>query len=133
MKKIISFILLLIGLYIISIFTFPSISSSIWEKLWLTWFNQKVITLRDEFNDFIINFDLMWKYKDTKNQALEIKQNVETQVNDTKQKIETIQTNVDKTAKAIDDTTKAIDNVSKTASELTKSIGDIVPKTSTWN
>lgn len=123
---------MLIVSYIISIFAFPSLANSIWETFWLKWFNSSVIKLRDDFNNFITNFDMKWKYKDTKDQALEIKQNVETQVNETKKQIEIIQTNVDKTAKAIDDTTKAIDNVSKTASELTKSIVDVVPKTSSW-
>lgn len=133
MQKVIFFILGLIVLYIVSIFASPSLSSSIGEKIWLTWFNSWVMKVRDDFNDFITNFDVIWKYKDTKDQALEIKQNVEIQVQETKTKIETVQTKVDEVWKAIDDTTKAIDNVSKTASELTKSIGDIVPKTWSWN
>lgn len=140
MKRIISFILLLICLYLISIFAFPSVSSYIWEKLWLTSFNESVIKSRDDLNDFITNFDLMWKYKDTKEQVFEIKQNVETQVKDTKEKIETIQTNVDKTAKAIDNTTKAVKDTINSLNELQNSIVNVVSdsssgswKSSSWS
>lgn len=127
MKKIISVVLFLIGLYIILIFTAPSISSSIWDKLWLIWFNQKIISLRDEFNKFIVNYDFIWKYNDTKNKVLEIKQNVETQVDDTKKKIEVIQTNVDKTTKSVNNTTKAINDTMNSLNELQNSVVDIIP------
>lgn len=133
MKKIISLILLLIGLYIISIFLFPSISSSIWEKIWLTWFNESVIKVKKDFDDFIMNFDVIWKYKETKDSALELKQNVETQVQETKKQIEVIQTNVDKTTKAIDDTSKAVNNTVNSLNDLTKSIKDVVPTSSSWS
>lgn len=133
MKKTISFILLLIGLYLISIFVFPSASSYIWDKIWLTWFNSWVLKVRDDFNDFITNFDVVWKYKETKDSALEIKQTVDSQVQDTKQKIEVIQTNVDKTSKAIDDTTKSVNNTVDSLNELQNSIIDVVPKTWSWN
>lgn len=133
MLKVIYFISALVALYFISIFAFPSVSSSIGGKLWLTAFNQSVIQLRDDFNDFVTNFDVIGKYKDTKDQALEIKQNVETQVQETKQKIETIQTNVDKTAKAIDDTTKAVNTTVESLSELQESIVNVVPKSASWS
>lgn len=133
MKKVIFLILLLIVSYILSIFVFPSFSKYIWEKLWLTWFNTSVVKIRNDFNEYITSFDMKWKYNDTKEQALEIKQNVETQVNETKKQIEVIQTNVDKTAKAIDDTTKAINNVVKTSSDLTQSITNVIPKTWSGN
>lgn len=129
MKKIVSIILLLIGLYIISIFAFPSVSSYIWEKLWLTSFNESIIKFRDNLNDFVTNFDLIdliWKYNDTKKQVLEIKQNVETQFENTKKKIEVIQTNVDKTAKSFNDTINSLN-------ELQNSIEDILPKSVSWN
>lgn len=132
MQKIIYAILALIILYIVSIFAFPSVSSYIWEKVWLTGFNESLIKVKADVEDFITNFDVIWKYKDTKDQALEIKQNVETQVEETKQKIETIQTNVDKTAKAIDETTKAVNNTMDSLNELWNSISNVVPWTLTW-
>lgn len=132
MKKAILFLLVIFVLYILSIFAIPSVSSYIWEKLWLTWFNNWVVKIRDDFNDFITNFDIIWKYKETKDSALEIKQTVESQVWETKQKIETIQTNVDKTAKAIDETTKAVDNTINSLNELQESIVDVVPKSASW-
>lgn len=133
MKKVILFIISLIVLYIISIFALPSVSSYIGEKVWLTGFNNQVIKIRDEFNNFITNFDVIWKYKDTKDSALEIKQTVESQVIETKQKIETIQTNVEKTTQAIDETTKAVNNTIDSINELWDSIWDIVPSSSSWN
>lgn len=133
MKKIILFVVALFVTYIISIFALPSVSSYIWEKFWLTGFNNWVISIRDGFNDFITNFDVIGKYKETKDSALEIKQNVETQVQETKQKIETIQTNVEKTSQAIDETTKAVNNTLDSLNDLGNSIWDIVPSSNSWN
>lgn len=127
MQKFIYFVCAIIVLYFISLFAFPWVSSYLGEKLGLTGFNQSVLQARDDFNEFVTSFDVVWKFKDTKDQALEIKQNVETQVEDTKKKIEVIQTNVDKTSKAIDDTTKAVNNTVNSLNELQNSIVDVVP------
>jgi peptidoglycan hydrolase CwlO-like protein len=126
MKKIIFLILLCFVLYIVSIFAFPSISTLIWEKLWLTWFNESVVKIKKDFNEFVLGFDVTGKYNDTKNQALEIKQNIETQVKETKGKIEVIQNNVDKT-------TQAVDNLWKTTNDLKNSVSDIIPGSWTGN
>ncbi len=133
MKKVILFLLAGVVFYIISIFALPSVSSYVWEKIGLTGFNNGVIKIRDEFQEFITHFDVMGKYKETKDSALEIKQTVESQVGETKQKIETIQTNVEKTSQAIDETTKAVNNTLNSLNELGNSIGDIVPASSSWN
>lgn len=133
MLKVIYFICAVAVMYFVSIFALPSVSSTIWETLGLTAFNQSVIKVRDNFNEFITNFDVIGKYKDTKDQALEIKQNVETQVEDTKKKIETIQTNVDKTAKAIDETTKAVNTTVDSLNDLQESIVNVVPSTGSGN
>jgi len=133
MKKILLFLASIVVFYIISIFIFPSVSSYIWEKLWLTWFNNSVIKIRNDFNDFITNFDVVWKYKETKDSAFEIKQTVESQVWETKKQIETIQTNVEKTKNSIDETTKAINNTIDSLNELQNSIINVVPKNSTWS
>lgn len=132
MKKIILFLAALVVFYIVSIFIFPSVSSYIWEKIWLTWFNDNVIKIRNDFNDFITNFDVVWKYKDTKDDALKIKQNVEIQVWETKKQIETIQTNVEKTKASIDETTKAVNNTVNSLNELQNSIVNVVPLTASW-
>ena len=133
MKKVILFLLASMVFYIISIFALPSVSSYVWEKVGLTGFNNAVIQIRDEFQEFITQFDVIGKYKETKDSALEIKQSVESQVWETKQKIETIQTNVEKTSQAIDETTQAINNTMNSLNELGNSIGDIVPSTSSGN
>lgn len=130
MKKIVLFILSVIVLYIVSIFVFPSASSYIWERIWLIGFNNWVIKIRDEVNEFFTWFDIMGKYKDTKDSALEIKQNIEVQVQDTKQKIEVIQTKVDETGKAIEQTRDSLNNTVNTLNELWNSISDIVPSSS---
>lgn len=131
MKKIILFIMVIILFYIVSIFVLPSVSSYIGEKIWLTWFNNRVIQLRDEFNEFVTNFDIMWKYKETKDSALEIKQTVESQVGETKQKIETIQTKIDETEKAIEQTKESVNQTLNTLQELQKSVTDIIPWSAT--
>ncbi|MGE4444079.1 MAG: hypothetical protein AB7E37_03755 [Candidatus Altimarinota bacterium] len=126
MKKAILIILSIFVLYLVSIFALPSVSSYIGEKVGLTEFNSGVIKARDEVNEFFSSFDIIGKYKDTKDSALEIKQNLEIQVQDTKVKIEEIQTKVDETGKAIDETTKAINNTVNTINDLGNSISNIV-------
>lgn len=126
MKKVILFIVSIVVLYIVSIFVLPSVSSYIWDKIGLTNFNSWVIQVRDEVNEFFSSFDVIWKYKDTKDSALEIKQNLEIQGKDIKVKIEEIQTKVDETWKAIDETTKAINNTVNTINDLGSSISNIV-------
>lgn len=132
MKKILAFIFLIVWIYILLIFISPVVANNIWEKIWLLNFNNNLIETKKGIEDFIVNFDLVWKISETKKDALEIKQNVETQVQETKQKIETIQTNVDKTAKAIDQTTKAVNETVNSLNELQKSIWDVVPSIGTW-
>lgn len=132
MKKIILFILSVIVFYIISIFLLPSVSSYLSEKLWLIEFNNSVIKIRSDFNDFITNFDITWKYSETKNSVFEIKQNVENQVWETKKQIETIQTSVEKTKASIEETTNAVNNTINSLNELQQSIVNVLPKTSSW-
>lgn len=134
MKKIILFILRVIVLYILMIFSLPNLASSIWEKLWLLWFNNKVIKIKQNIDDFFTWVDINESLKETKNSALEIKQNIDNNIKETQDKIDTIRENVDKTIKAIDDTKKTINETIKTTKELQESIVDIIPtNTSTWN
>ena len=133
MQKILALILLIVWVYLTLIFVSPVAANNIWEKIWLLEFNKKLTLVKENVEDFILNFDVMWKFSKTKNDALEIKQNVETQITETKQKIETIQTNVEKTTKAIQDTTKAVNNTVDSLWELQKSILDIVPLSQTWD
>lgn len=132
MKKIILFILSVIVFYIISIFLLPSVSSYLWEKLWLTEFNNSVIKIRNDFNDFITNFDITWKYSETKNSLFKIKQNVENQVWETKKQIEAIETSVKKTKDSIEETKNAVNNTINSLNELKQSIVNVLPKTSSW-
>jgi len=110
----------------------------------LTSFNEKIIELKTNLDNFITNFDIKWKYDDTTKEALEIKQKVETTVKETQDKVETtiketqdkvdnIRNNVDKTTKAIDDTTKSVNNTINTLNDLQKSVKEVVPKTNMWN
>ncbi len=131
MKKVILFIVSIVVLYIVSIFALPSVSSYIWDKIGLTNFNSWVIQVRDEVNEFFSSFDVIWKYKDTKDSALEIKQSVEVQVQDTKQKIEEIQIKVEETGKAIEQTKDSINQTVNTINELWTSISNIVPGSGT--
>lgn len=136
MKKIILIILIIIVCYTLSIFAFPIKSDFIWEKIWLTNFNQEVRKIRDDFNDFITNFDLIWKYKNTKNQAVDIKNNIENQIQDTKNKIEEVQKQVDETQKAIEDTTNSINNSVDKLNNLKNSVWDIITpidNSNSWN
>ncbi len=136
MKKTILILLIIIVCYILSIFAFPIKSDFIWEKIWLANFNQEVRKIRDNFNDFITNFDLIWKYKYTKNQAIDLKNDVENQIQDTKSKIEEVQKQVDETKKSIEETTNSINNSVDKLNNLKDSVWNIITpidNSNSWN
>lgn len=133
MKKTILIILILIVSYILAIFMLPSVAAFIWEKVWLTNFNNSVIKTKVEFNNFMKDFDLLWKYKQSKNKAQELKNWVEIQIKDTKQKIEEIQNQATKTKQSIDETTNSINNTIDSINNLKDSVGDIVNPSISWS
>lgn len=127
-------------MYFMTLFIAPNVAAKLGEILWLTEFNTLVIEKKDAFYQFITWYDMMEKYQDTKNDALEIKQNVstqiqqtttdiQTQVQDTKDKIENVQTKVEQTQQAIEQTTQSVNHTIDSLNELQQSIVDVIPWT----
>ena len=133
MKKTILIILILIVSYILAIFILPSVAAFIWEKVWITKFNNLVIKTKVEFNNFMKDFDLLWKYKQSKDKAQELKDWVEVQIKDKKQKIEEVQNQVPKTMQSIDETMNSINNTIDSINNLKDSVGDIVTPSVSWS
>lgn len=133
MKKLIYFILSIFVIYVLWVFLFPKTLYPISEKLWLTWFNKWVIAIRKDFNDFITNFDVFSKYGDTKDKTLEIKQNIETQVNDTKTKIEEVQNNVDNVTNSITETKDSINKTVDSINQLQNSVVNVAIPANSWS
>ncbi|MDD5770071.1 MAG: hypothetical protein PHE25_03820 [Candidatus Gracilibacteria bacterium] len=133
MKKIVSFILIILVLYIVGIFIFPDYINQIGEKLGLSSFNQSVINFKTDIEKSITDYDPVGKVNQTKQQAIEIKQKMETQVQETKQKIETIQTKVDNVEKSIDNTTKAVNQTVNSLNDLTNSVSNVISSTGSGN
>jgi hypothetical protein len=84
-KKLILSLIILFVWYILLIFTMPSVASAIEQLLWIGWFNQKVIDIRDSFNNKTTTIPskdelLSW--------ALDLKNNIIDWVDTTKEKID---------------------------------------------
>lgn len=133
MRKGIVSLLILVVVYILWIFLFPSVFETFGNKFGLAGFNAWVKQVYYEIRDFWDNYDIEGKYKQTKDSALEIKQNVSKQVDETKQKIEDIQQKADETTKAIQETTQAVNTTIQSIQELWGSVSNLVPGTSTWS
>lgn len=127
MKKICIFIWLIGALYFVSIFTFPVYADKIAWILWLEKINAHVREFKSIFEETLTSYDLFGKVKDTTTEALELKQNIETNIEQTQQKIQTIKTNLDETKNAINQTTQWIDNTLKSIDKLKESVVDVVP------
>lgn len=125
MKKLILFILIIFVVFLVWIFLFPKTTSDIFSNFWLQNFNQKILDSKEKVSSFFGEFDLIKKFQETKDKTLEIKQNVEWQIENTKEKIETIQTNVDNTTKAINESVDSINKTVDSLNDLQKSVWDI--------
>lgn len=75
MNKSISIFLLIFILYVFSIFFFPSVSGYIWEKVWLTKFNEVILNLKTKSDKIPENSSNNEKIKDEDNSEEDINQN----------------------------------------------------------
>lgn len=127
LKKWVLSVFALVVVYIVNLFVFPQFMQALWEKVWLSGVNNHIFQLREDIDNFVQWIDIL-HYKQ---KALEVKQNVESQVDDTRKKIEDIQIKVDETGKAIEQTKDSINQTVNTLGELWNTIGNIIPSSST--
>jgi len=126
MKKILLIIFTIIIFYIISIFMFPNISNYIWEKFWLIKFNEKVILFKHKLDNFILNTDIDWKIIQTKDKAVNIKQNIDTNIDNFRDNL-TDKTNKMRDSK--DDITNNIETLIDTKDNIINTLDNL---TWTW-
>lgn len=127
MFKFIYWFSIIVVLYIVSIFLFPSFWEKVWNKIWLIWFNNYIVSLKDKMNDFVFGISDNSLIQEKTKEIFEIKQSVESKVDETKQKIETIQNAVEDTSKSIQETSDSINKTVDSLNNLKNSI------TNTWS
>jgi len=127
MLKFVYWLAIIIVLYIMSIFLFPNFADSLWKRIWLDWFNNYIIWLKDKVDKFVFWISDSELIKDKTQEMFEIKQDLETKVDQAKQKIETIQNAVEDTSKSIKETNESINKTADSLNNLKNSI------TNTWN
>lgn len=113
---------IIVVLYILSIFLFPSFTENVWNKIWLIWFNNYIISLKDKVNNFVFGISDSSLIQEKTKEIFEIKQSVESKVDETKQKIETIQNAVEDTSKSIQETSDSINKTVDSLNNLKNSI-----------
>ncbi len=86
-KKLILSLIILFVWYILLIFTLPNFASAIENLLWINWFNNKIIELREFFNDKSVNIP---KTDEILSWALDFKNNIVDWVDKTKDKIDSV-------------------------------------------
>lgn len=109
MKKIFGILLLAIFLYFLSIFALPKVADQIGAYLWIEEWNQTFRDKKQQIEEKILWYDIFGRLNETKEKALEIKQNVSSWVIQTQQKIEEVRTWVTETRDALNQTMESID------------------------
>ena len=89
MKKILIFLWAVGILYGVSIFVFPLYADKIASVFWVQSWNTHMREFKTTFEETLTSYDLFGKVKDTTDQALELKQNISTNIDETQQKIKT--------------------------------------------
>lgn len=118
MKKIISFVLMLFVLYIVSIFAFPKVSWDIAEKLWIQEFNNTVVLIKTNIENFVLNYDVDATITEASERLNQLKTMVDDSIKWTQDIIDDIRwgvTSVEESylmiKKSIDDTTEMIEGL----------------------
>ena len=109
MKKFFWIFFLVVFLYFVGIFAFPKMIDQLWAYLGLVEFHQNLREKKQQIEEQILWYDLFGTLNDTKEKALEIKQNVSSWVIQTQQKIEEVRTWVNETRDALNQTMESID------------------------
>lgn len=127
LKKWIWGILAFIVLYVACLFTFPQQMLSIWEKVWLSGINESILGTKNMIDEFVESFDFQGKYDTTKKNAIEIKQNVESWVQTTKDTIEDIQNKADQAQQLLEDTKQSAQETLDNFGKVKDTLDDMIP------
>lgn len=122
MKKIIFLILAFFVLYIVSIFMFPWVSSFLWDKLGLTNFNNNVIKIKNDIDNFFTNFDIVWTYEETIISVKDLKISLDENIKYTQDKIDLIRSGMISASESITQVKEMINNTIENIESLQKYI-----------
>lgn len=136
MKKILLMLVIFIVLFLILVFKAPIVAWTIWDLLWLHWINEKIVDLKNKFDNAITRMPNKEELKDTYNKAYSWTIEI---IDKTKNTIDTVRENANKlenkynnTKKVIKKTWEKIDKIKWTINDLEKIWNDINNVINTW-
>ncbi len=149
MNKIFWYFVLIFTVYILIIFNFPTFAAKIWDTFWLTKFNQFVLQFKSTYDKTVTNIphkdEIQDIYNKTYSWATIIKENVETSLEATKEKVDNvrlalswaetkineIQDWIESVKTVIERGSEIINEASQTVNTLSWAINDITTSDST--
>lgn len=130
MKNIVLIILSLVVFYIVSIFVFPRLQLQISNALRLQDFDSFIVEQKQKLDDFV-NSNILDNVNNVTNSALEIKQNIETQVETFSSWVQNVWNKLDEVRDNINKTSDSINSTLNSIWELKESVSNVIP-TSSW-
>lgn len=130
MKNIVLIILSLVVFYIVSIFVFPRLQLQISNALRLQDFDSFIVEQKQKLDDFV-NSNVLDNVNNVTNSALEIKQNIETQVETFSSWVQNVWNKLDEVRDNINKTSDSINSTLNSIWELKESVSNVIP-TSSW-
>lgn len=133
MKNLILVILSIFVLYIVSIFLFPTLQLKVSNALRLQDFDAFVVDTKNNLNKYIEE-NILSKFSEVTNSALEIKQDVTNQVETFSSWVQNVTNKLDEVRTNVNKTTESINSTMNSIWELKDSFWNIVPSwTWTWS
>lgn len=126
-KKILLTFLVLLVLAWIALFSFTAYVIQLASNYGMDGFLQDVVDVKTKIEQFITGENPLESLQQTKEKALELKQNVSSGIIETQNKIDEIRTSVDATQKALQTTASGVQQTMSGISELQKSATDVIP------
>ncbi len=115
-KKLLFIILIVITLYLVSIFISPTLADKIENSIWVTWFNQKIRDLKSWVDSTYTNIPSKDEFIDTLNQA---KNQAEIKAKDALNGVSEVKWNIDEVRSTLSWAANTYNEV-KTSIETTK-------------
>lgn len=131
MKNIVLIILTLVVFYIVSIFVFPRLQLQISNALRLQDFDAFIVEQKQKLDDFV-NSNVLENVNNVTNSALEIKQNIETQVESFSSWVQNVWNKLDEVRDNINKTSDSINSTLNSIWELKESVWNVIPSSS-WS
>jgi len=113
MKKLISFLIIIIILYLLSVFFAPSISSKIDSLIWLNWLTEKITDTKSD-----IDKNSTSNLSDVYSWAINKIDETKNKIDDIRQTAKQVEDTYNKTSDFIDETGKKIDKAKQTLDDV---------------